>query len=469
MGRNKTKKIRKNITITGIADKGQAIGRDEEGMVYFVKGAVPGDVVDVWVRKKKSRFKTGEVDTFVSYSDLRVQPFCEHFGNCGGCKWQDLSYDSQLKYKEQAVVDALERLGRLEIKEKLPILGCDDTRFYRNKMEYSFSDRRWVPQEELDREGEVDFGPATGFHRAGAFNKIVQIDKCHLQEDLSNQIRNKVHAFAMDKEWTFYNAKGHTGFMRNMLVRNTTLGEWMVAVIFGEDVPEQRQEMMDMLATEFPDLTALYYVINTKMNDSLADQKFILHKGQPKIQENLGHITYQIGPQSFFQTNTHQAKKLYDRVVELAELQGTEVVYDLYTGLGSIALYIADKCEKVIGIEEVSPAIDDANQNKRLNNITNATFVVGDCKEVFNEAFISEYGSPDVIIVDPPRVGLHKDVVAMLAKSQVEKIVYVSCNPATQARDISLLSEEYTVELIQPVDMFPHTHHIENIAILKKI
>jgi len=468
LGRRRKKKIVTDVTLTGIADKGQAVGRDESGMVYFVKGAVPGDIVDVWVKKKKNSYRVGVVEQFKHKSEERVTPFCQHFGDCGGCKWQYLDYEAQLKYKEESIVDAFTRIGHLEIKEQRPILGCDKTKQYRNKMEYSFSSRRWVPQEELDSDEEVNFGPATGFHKAGAFNMVVQIEHCHLQENLSNIIRNFVHKMALEQEWTFYNPREHHGLLRNLMIRNTTLGDWMLVMIFGEDNKEAINYFMESVKAEFAQLSSIYYVINKKLNDSTADQEFIHYAGEKTITETLGHIKYKIGPKSFFQTNTYQAKRLYDKVVELADLKGDELVYDLYTGLGSIALYVADKCHKVVGVEEIAPAIDDANYNKELNGVSNAEFVVGDCKEVFTEAFVEQHGSPDLIIVDPPRAGLHKDVVAVLEKTGVAKIVYVSCNPSTQARDLSLLHDAYSVELIQPVDMFPHTHHIENIALLKK-
>lgn len=469
MGRSrKTKRIATDVTITGLADKGKAVGRDDEGMVYFVEGAVPGDVVDVWVKKKKNSYRQGVVSEYKSLSELRVEPFCEHFGNCGGCKWQYLDYPSQLKYKNEAVLDAFKRIGQLEIKESRPILGSEHTQTYRNKMEYSFSSRRWVPQEELDSQDEVNFGPATGFHKAGAFNMVVQIEKCFLQDDLSNKIRNFVHELAMEQKWTYYNSREHHGFLRNMIVRNTTLGDWMVVPIFGEDHPEQRELLMKSLVEKFPELTAVFYVVNTKMNDSTFDQTFHHYHGQEYITEKLGHINYKIGPKSFFQTNTFQARVLYDQIVELAQLKGDEVVYDLYTGLGSIALYLADKCQKVIGIEEVPAAIEDADVNKELNKVSNAFFEVGDCKQVFNGDFVERHGQADLIVVDPPRMGLHADVVTMLGNTGVKKIIYVSCNPATQARDLGLLHDRYSVELIQPVDMFPHTHHIENIALLKR-
>jgi 23S rRNA (uracil1939-C5)-methyltransferase len=462
------KKVYPDVTITGIADKGQAVGRDEEGVVYFVQGAVPGDVVDVLVLRKKSSYRKGIVKAFKKYSDERVQPFCEHFGMCGGCKWQDLSYKSQLHYKEQVVLDAFSRLGHIEIRERRPIIGCASSEHYRNKMEYTFSSRRWVSQEELDTQEDVNFGQAVGFFKAGQFDKIVPIKKCHLQEDLTNEIRNYINEVAIEKEWTYYNIREHHGFLRNLRIRNATTGEWMVIVVFAENNEEDIHYLMNDIKSKFPQITSLSYIINKKYNDTINDQEVINFHGKEWIEEKLGHIKYQIGPKSFFQTNTNQAKALYDQIVEIADLQKEDLVYDLYTGLGSIALYIADKCKTVIGIEEIKEAIDDANLNKDLNNIDNAYFEVGDVKDQFNGHFIKKYGPADVIIVDPPRPGLHPDVVQTLHSSDVPKILYVSCNPSTQARDISMLSDKYKVDIIQPVDMFPHTHHIENIALLIK-
>lgn len=462
------KKVYPNIQITDIADKGLAVGRDEEGYVYFVNGAVPGDNVDVLVLRKKKSFRKGIVSKYNSLSEERVDAFCQHFGNCGGCKWQNLSYASQLKYKEKSVADAFKRLGHLEIKESRPIIGCEKTSFYRNKMEYTYSSRRWVPQEEIDTGEKVNFGPAAGFHKAGAFDKVVQISKCHLQEDISNQIRNFVDETARLKEWTYYHAREHHGFLRNLRVRNTTLGEWMIVMIFGENLEEEIEFLMDSLKEKFPMLTSIYYVVNKKLNDTINDLELTLYSGTETITEKLGHVQYKVGPKSFFQTNTYQANILYNEIVALADLKGDEVVYDLYTGLGSIALYIANKCKFVVGIEEIKEAINDAKFNQTLNNISNTEFLVGDVKDIFDEGFIKKYGAADLIIVDPPRPGLHADVVAMLDKTEVDRILYVSCNPSTQARDISLLNDNYSVELIQPVDMFPHTHHIENIALLKR-
>lgn len=467
MARRK-KQIKENITLTGIADKGMAVGRDEEGVVYFVDGGVPGDVVDVLITRRKSSFRKGFVTNTKSLSDERVEPVCDHFGQCGGCKWQNLSYDSQLKYKEKSVLDAFSRIAHVAVQDKRPIMGCTETYNYRNKMEYSFAYRRWLPKEELASGQPLDFDQAVGFHRAGAFDKVVQIEKCHLQEDLSNQIRNSIHSLAMENGWSYYNAREHKGDFRNLRVRNTTLGEWMIVLIFGEDNQEAIDKTLDHIKKNFTQLTSIYYVVNKKMNDTINDLELTLFHGTSTITERLGHINYKIGPKSFFQTNTKQAEVLYDQIKKLADLKGDELVYDLYTGLGSIALYLADSCLKIVGIEEIKEAIDDANFNKKLNNIENAYFEVGDVKDQFNSNFVSKYGKADLIIVDPPRAGLHADVVNMLNKTNATKIIYVSCNPSTQARDIGMMSEFYNVEIIQPVDMFPHTHHIENIAVLNK-
>ncbi len=466
MGRKK--KEYQDIRITDIGDKGQAIGRDGDGVVYFVPDAVPGDVVDVLVLRKKSSYRKGIVTRYKSYSEERTKPKCTHFGQCGGCKWQHLDYQSQIKYKEKKVLDVFRRLGHIEIKEQRPIIPCAKIFYYRNKLEYSFSTRRWVSQEELDTQEEVDFGQAVGFYKAGHFDKIVPITKCHLQDDLSNQIRNYIDQEARKFDWTYYNIREHHGLLRNLIVRNSRLGEWMVIVVFGENVEEKISEVMAAVHQRFPQLDSLQYVINEKMNDSIHDQVVLAYNGKNHIIEQLGEIKYKIGPKSFFQTNTQQAKVLYDQIVELAQLKGDEIVYDLYTGLGSIALYIAKGCCKVIGIEEIPEAIMDAKENMDLNKIENAFFEVGDVKDQFNTDIIKKYGRPDVIIVDPPRPGLHADVVNTILKAQPEKIIYVSCNPSTQARDINLMQEDYTAEIIQPVDMFPHTHHIENIALLKK-
>ena len=453
--------------MTGIADKGMAVGRDKEGMVYFVEGAVPGDNVDVLVLRKKSSFRKGVVNDFNTLSEERIKAHCEHFGICGGCKWQNLSYASQLKYKQQSVKDVFQRIAGVSPEDFREIMGCEEIFEYRNKMEYSFSYRRWLTREELDTDEKLDFGQAVGFHKAGAFDKVVQIEKCHLQEDLSNEIRNFIHRFSLENNFTYYNNREHEGFLRNLRVRNSTLGEWMVIVIFGENNHEDIELLMAAVKEEFPQITSLQYVVNTKMNDTIYDQDVFVYNGESYLTEQLGHLMYRIGAKSFFQTNSNQARKLYDLVCEFAELKQDDLVYDLYTGLGSIALYIAKDCKKVIGIEEIKEAVDDANINKELNGIENAFFEVGDVKDEYNTRFVEKYGTADVIIVDPPRAGLHKDVCDMLNQSGARRIVYVSCNPATQARDVMLMPN-YHISKLQAVDMFPHTHHIENVISLDR-
>ena len=462
------KKVKEDILITGIADKGMGVGRDEEGMVYFVEGPVPGDVVDVLVLRKKSSYRKGVVQQYKELSPERVEAKCKHFGACGGCKWQNLDYSSQLKYKEQSVKDAFKRIAHIEAEDFQDIVGCDEIYSYRNKMEYSFSYRRWATREELDSGKDIDFGQAVGFHRAGSFDKVVQIDQCQLQDDLSNRLRNFVHAFALERNWTYYNSREHHGFLRNMRVRNTSLGEWMIVMIFGENKPDEIKEILEALKDEFPQLNSIQYIINTKMNDSVHDLDAIHYWGEKHITEALGHLKYNIGPKSFFQTNSKQALKLYELVRELADLKGHETVYDLYTGLGSIALFIAEHCKKVVGIEEIKEAIDDAEANKQLNEIDNAYFEVGDVRKEFNDSFRNKYGYAELIIVDPPRAGLQSEVCDTINQSGADRVIYVSCNPSTQARDIVLM-DNYAVKLLKPVDMFPHTHHIENVALLERI
>lgn len=455
-----------NITITGIADKGKAVGRDEAGMVYFVDGAVPGDVVDVLVLRKKKSFRQAIVTDYISLSPDRIDPVCQHFGVCGGCKWQHLDYTAQLRHKQQTVVDAMTKIAKIDPALIRPIKGSAEIFRYRNKLEYSFSDKRWITQEEVDSREEIAKAPAVGFHRPGAWDKIVDIYTCHLQDDLSDQLRNSVRVYALEHGLTFYNQRHHTGLLRNMIVRNTSLGEWMLILAFGEENDEAIEGLMSYLDTTFPTLTSLQYVVNTKKNDTLYDQDIKVYSGKDHIIEALGKVRYKVGPKSFFQTNSAQATVLYDAVVDFAQLQPTDTVYDLYTGLGSIALYVADSCQQVTGIEEVAPAIDDARVNMALNGIDNATFYAGDVKDILDEAFVETHGVPDVVITDPPRAGMHGDVIETLLTLAAPKIVYVSCNPGTQARDLSLLQAKYELTAMQPVDMFPHTHHIENVAVL---
>ncbi len=466
MGRKK--KIARDITITGIADKGRGVGRDPDGMVYFIEGAVPGDIVNVQITKRKTSHRFGFVVDYARYSERRVKPFCAHFGDCGGCKWQNMSYLDQLMFKEIQVTEVFQRMAGLEIAEQLPIIGAEKQRFYRNKLEYSFSNKRWIPREILDSGEPVNFNNGLGFHKAGAFDKVVDIQQCYLQEDTSNRIRNYMRTLADQMELTYYDPRKHSGFLRNMILRNNRRGEWMVIMIFGADDKKVIKAVLSQLHAAFHEITSLYWAVNTNFNDNAYALDYSKFSGEEGLEERLGHIVYSIGPKSFFQTNTYQAEVLYDIVHHFAELKGTEIVYDLYSGIGSIALFIAGQCQKVIGVEEIDEAVMDAKRNCALNNIGNASFFSGDVKVVVDEPFIEENGTPDVVIVDPPRAGLHKHVVQTIRKIQAPKVIYVSCNPSTQARDITLLSDVYSISKVQPVDMFPHTHHIENVVLLLK-
>jgi 23S rRNA (uracil1939-C5)-methyltransferase len=459
-----------NILITGIADKGKAVGRDLSNQVVFIAGAVPGDIVDVVVTRKKKSTSEGFVNSYVTYSPDRVVAPCQHFGVCGGCKWQNLDYAAQLKHKLQTVKENIKRIGKLDEALVQPIIGCDQNFEYRNKLEYSFSTRRWITIEEAATDEQFEQPGAVGFHRPGSFDKIVDINKCLLQDDISNQIRNFVRQYAHTEQYTFYDIRDQKGLLRNMIVRNTTLGEWMVIAIFKENDVEKIVGLMDAIIKEFPFITSLNYVVNGKVNDTIFDQKIVTHHGRPYIIEQLGNVKYKIGTKSFFQTNSKQAVTLFDIAVQYADLKPTDNVYDLYTGLGSIALYLADKVKHVTGIEEVPEAIVDANINMEFNDIKNATFYAGDVKHILDEKFVAKHGKPDVVITDPPRVGMHPEVIETLLALEAPRLVYISCNPATQARDLALLNEKYETVSIQPVDMFPHTHHIESVAklILRK-
>ncbi len=467
MGRKK--RLVNNVVLTGIADKGFAVGRAEDGEVLFVSGGVPGDVVDVLVLRKKKSYSQGIVKNVIQHSEFRTEPFCEHFADCGGCKWQELEYDHQVKYKQINVVNAMTRLAKLPEELIEPIVGSEVTRAYRNKLEYSFSNRRYIPQAEVDaRKGEViPQEPALGFHVSGGWDKILDVRKCHLQDDLSNEIRNFVKEFCVEHDYSFYHPRNHEGLMRNIIVRNTLEGDWMVVVIFLEDDRPRVTTLMDALKDNFPQITSLNYVVNPKLNDTIYDLDIHTYNGLPYMVEKLRDVKYQIGPKSFFQTNSAQAIQLFDAVVEFAEFDGGENVYDLYTGIGSIALYIADKVKHVTGIEEVEAAIEDAKVNARFNAIDNTTFYAGDVKDILTEEFAKKHGKPDIVITDPPRAGMHQNVCETLLELEAEKIVYVSCNPSTQARDLTILGSKYEVIRIRAVDMFPHTHHIENVALLR--
>lgn len=463
----KKKKIIENLLITGVADKGMCVGRTDENEVIFVEGVVPGDVVDVLVLRKKKKYSQGIPQNFKSFSKDRTKVFCKHFWECGGCKWQHMSYTAQCKYKWQIVADAMYRIGRQQEIEIKPLIPAPTSIYYRNKLEFSFSDKRWLTNEEVARSADIEQGAALGFHKPRYFDKILDIQECFLMDHKQNNIRNFVREYTLNNGYSYYNQRSHKGLMRNLIIRNTTLGEWMVTVAFGQREDDKIFALLDAINKEFDFITSLNYVVNEKVNDTIMDQKIINYSGREYIVEQLGKIKYRIGPKSFFQTNTHQAKILYDVVVDFADLDGAEIVYDLYTGIGSIALYVAEQARSVTGIEEIPEAIDDAWINAEFNNIKNVNFYTGDVRNILNEEFVEKHGRADVIITDPPRSGMHQDVVNTLLQCEAPKIVYVSCNPATQARDLLMLSEKYQVVKCQPVDMFPQTHHIENIALLK--
>ncbi|MFO7655741.1 MAG: 23S rRNA (uracil(1939)-C(5))-methyltransferase RlmD [Bacteroidales bacterium] len=467
MGRKKTYLLIEHLEIIDIAAEGNSIGR-HDGMVVFVPQCVPGDVVDVRVVRKRKNFMEGVVTNYHRYSDTRTEPLCEHFGVCGGCKWQHLPYSEQLKFKQKQVTDNLERIGKIEIQQLLPIIPSDDEVFYRNKLEYTFSEKRWLTDEEIKSKADIEDRFALGFHIPGRFDRVLDIRKCYLQDDLSNHIRLAVRAFAVENGYRFFDQVKQEGFLRNMIIRNTTSGEWMVLISFYEHKESEIKALLGFLAGAFPQITSLFYVINPKGNDTISDLDTHLFKGREYITEKFENLSFKIGPKSFFQTNTRQALKLYAVTREFASLTGNETVYDLYTGTGTIALFVAAFCKKVIGIEYVPESIEDARLNAAGNQIGNASFFSGDIKDVLSDAFVEVHGMPDVIIIDPPRAGMHPDVVEQVMKISPERVVYVSCNPATQARDIHLMSEKYDLKKVQPVDMFPHTHHVENVVLMVK-
>ena len=456
-----------NILITDVAAEGKAIAK-VDGRAVFIPFAVPGDIVDIQLTRKKNSFAEGRVVRFEKYSENRIEPVCIHFGVCGGCKWQMLPYDQQLKHKHQQVVDNLERIGKIDLPEVTLIMGAPQTTFYRNKLEFTFSNKKWLTEAQITGGETFDNMNALGFHIPGMFDKVLDIDKCWLQDDLSNQIRNAVREFCLENDYPFFDLRNQEGLMRTLIIRNTSIEEWMVIVVFYEDDPERREKLMDFIAGRFPQITSLLYIINQKANDTITDQEVITWRGRNHIYEEMEGLKFKIGPKSFFQTNSEQAYNLYKVARDFAQLSGEEVVYDLYTGTGSIANFVARSAKKVVGIEYVPEAIEDAKENSRLNGIGNTLFFAGDMKDVLTSDFITEHGRPDVIITDPPRAGMHTDVIDVILLAAPERIVYVSCNPATQARDLSLLDEKYIVARVQPVDMFPHTHHVENVVLLEK-
>jgi 23S rRNA (uracil1939-C5)-methyltransferase len=465
MKKKKTIIIEK-VALTGIADKGKCIGKTPDGMIAFVEGGVPGDVVDMRVQKKKNGYYEGVAVFFHELSPERVEPFCSHFGVCGGCKWQHLAYEAQAKYKQEVVENAFRHLAKVPVGEFLPIITCDPDRYYRNKLEFTFSNRRWLTQEEMNA-GHPPEENVLGFHRPGAFDKIVNIDKCYLQEDPSNAIRNFIREIAHQQELTFYDVKKHEGYLRNVIIRRAATGEIMVILSLQYEDQALRIALLEAIKTQFPEITSLHYCINGKLNDSLYDIKIHTYAGKGYIEDKLGEVRFKIGPKSFFQTNTRQAERLFDVVLDFAALKGDENVYDLYTGLGSIALYMARRCGAVTGIEEIAAAIEDAKVNAAFNDINNCLFYAGDVRNILTKEFALEHGKPDLLITDPPRMGMHPDVTQMLLELEAPRLIYVSCNPATQARDLQILSSKYDVIKVQPVDMFPHTHHIENVALLE--
>jgi 23S rRNA (uracil1939-C5)-methyltransferase len=470
MSRGKKKnQVFENIEVIDAGARGKTVAKAPDGRVIFLTNTVPGDVVDIRTGKKRKAYYEGTAIKFHKKSDKRVEPECEHFEHCGGCKWQDMGYEHQLYYKQKEVTNNLIRIGHLELPEVTPILGCENQYFYRNKMEFSFSSSRWLTYEEIDSEKEIDNKNALGFHIAGMWDKILDIKKCHLQEDPSNEIRNFIKEFAIKNEIPFFNPRAQEGMLRTLMLRIASTGDIMLVIQFYEENIEKRELLLDAIKEKFPQITSLQYVINEKANDTLYDQDIILHDGKDHIYEKMEGLRFKIGPKSFYQTNSEQAYELYKITREFAGLTGKELVYDLYTGTGTIAQFVAKKAKKVIGIEAVPDAIKDAKINAQFNNIDNVEFIDGDMKDVFNTEFINTYGKPDVIITDPPRDGMHKNVVAKILEIAPEKIVYVSCNSATQARDISLMKDVYKITKTQAVDMFPQTHHVENVVLLELI
>ena len=467
MGRRKELPLLEKVRITDIGAEGNALAR-VDNLVVFVPMLIPGDIVDIKVIKKRKKYLEGRVVKFHEYSSDRIKPRCIHFGVCGGCKWQHLPYRLQLHYKEKQVRDNLTRIGKIELPEINPIIGSSEIFMYRNKLEYTFSDKRWLTKEEVVSDVKFEKEDALGFHIPGLFDKVLDIEECHLQPEPSNSIKNAVRQYAHKNNLQFFDLREQKGFLRNIIIRNSLEGKVMVIVVFFHEDIEKREGLLDFLASEFPQITSLMYVINSKRNDSLSDQDPILYKGENHLVEIMNGLKFRIGPKSFYQTNTRQALELYRVAKEFAGLSGKEIVYDLYTGTGTIANYIAKDAEKVIGIEYVDEAVHDAIINSEINGILNTRFFAGDMKDVLSEKFFQANGKPDVIITDPPRAGMHEDVIKRIAIATPDKIVYISCNPSTQSRDIQLLSENHYVAVVQPVDMFPHTHHVENVVLLKR-
>ena len=459
--------LHEGVEIVDVAAEGKSIAK-VDGLIVFVPFAIPGDVVDIQTYRKRKGFAEGRVMRFVEYSADRVEPVCEHFGVCGGCKWQMLPYELQLHHKHKQVTDNLTRIGKVDLPEISPIMGAPETTFYRNKLEFTFSNKRWLTEAEIGSEREFTQMNALGFHIPKMFDKVLDIKKCWLQTDVSNQIRNSIREFCFQHNFTFFDLREQVGLMRTLIIRTTSTGELMVIVVFAEDDEEKREIMMNHLGDTFPQITSLLYIINSKRNDTITDQEVITWKGNDCIYEEMEGLKFKIGPKSFYQTNSEQAYNLYKVARDFAQLSKTDLVYDLYTGTGTIANFVARDVAKVVGIEYVEEAIEDARVNSEANGIDNTLFFAGDMKDILNQEFILEHGRPDVLITDPPRAGMHTDVVDAILFANPKRIVYVSCNPATQARDLNLLDANYSVTRVQPVDMFPHTHHVENVVLLQR-
>ena len=476
MARNKKPlPLLEGVKIEAVAAEGKCLFHWNE-LVVFVPFCIPGDICDIQIRRKKHSFAEGEVVRFIEYSNVRATPFCQHFGVCGGCKWQNLPYPEQLKFKQQQVFDQLTRIGKVELPEFQPILGSVKTQAYRNKLDYGCANKRYLTKEQIqtlpnDESQSLKNNPAIGFHITGAFDKILPIEKCWLMDDLHNQIRNEIRDYAIDNGLSFFDLRQQVGLLRDVIIRNSATGEWMVIIQFHYDESGGEKEALGLLqhiADKFPQITSLMYLDNQKCNDTIGDQDIMVFKGNDHIYETMEDLRFKVGPKSFYQTNTEQAYHLYSVARNLAGLTGNELVYDLYTGTGTIANFVARQARKVIGIEYVPEAIEDAKINSEVNHIDNTLFYAGDMKDILTEEFISEHGRPDVIITDPPRAGMHPDVVKTILKASPKRIVYVSCNPATQARDLQDFDADYKVSVVQPVDMFPHTPHVENVVLLEK-
>lgn len=455
------------VTITDVAAEGKALARVND-MVVFVPYVAPGDVVDIQLTRKKHSYAEGKAVAFHQYAEERAVPFCEHFGVCGGCKWQHLPYEAQLRYKHKQVIDNLTRIGKIEMEEILPILGSEHTQFYRNKLEFTFSNKKWLTEEQVQSGESFDCMNGVGFHIPGMFDKVLDIHKCWLQDDISNRIRLAIKDYCLTHEgYPFFDLRNQEGFIRTLMIRTASTGDLMVVVVFFHEDKERREALLSYVAEQFPEITSLQYVINGKCNDTITDQEIIVYKGKDHIIEEMEGLKFKVGPKSFYQTNSAQAYNLYKVARSFAQLSGNELVYDLYTGTGTIANFVSRQARKVIGIEYVPEAIEDAKVNSAFNHIENTLFYAGDMKDILTQDFINEHGRPDVIITDPPRAGMHDDVIKTILFARPKRIVYVSCNPATQARDLNLLDEAYAVKKVQPVDMFPHTHHVENVVLLE--